>query len=267
MTGTWGEPAAGDSTWYRYGQDSIGGRTQAVSSHGSCGEVRVALAVYVLGAIVPADRDVVDRHLSECAVCREELASFAALPALLRRVSPHEASALLDDDTTTSGPDDLPSGPALRRQLVQAGRHRRRYLRTRVAAAAAAGLVVGAGVIAGWHAAHPSAQRPVGGSAPGWAVTPHAANPRTHVSAIVRYQARPWGLVLKAQVTGIPVGTTCHVDVISGQGQVTTAGGWTIASGRANWYPASSPLSPSDVRAFAVSSGSRILVTVPVGLR
>lgn len=235
-----------------------------MSSHGSCGEVRLALAVYVLGAIVPADRDVVDRHLAECAVCREELARFAGLPALLRRVSQHEASALLDDDTTTSRPDDLPSGPALRHQLAQAGRQRRRYLRTRVAAAAAAGLLVGAGVIAGWHAAHPAAQRPAAGSARVWAVTPHATNPRTHVGATVRYEARPWGLVLSAQVTGIPVGTTCHLDVISGQGQVTTGGGWTIANGRANWYPASSPVALSNVRGFAVSSGSRILVTVPV---
>jgi hypothetical protein len=235
-----------------------------VSSHGSCSEVRLALAVYVLGAMVPVDRDVVDRHLAECAFCRDELARFAGLPALLRRVPSHEASALLDDDTTTSRPGDLPSGPALRHLLAQVGQHRRRYLRTRVAAAVAAGLLAGAGVIVGWHAAHPSAQRPVAGSAPGWAVTPDTANPRTHVSATVRYEARPWGLVLRTQVTGIPVGTTCQLDVISGQGQVTTAGGWTIASGRANWYPASSPVPPPDVRGFAVSSGSRILVTVPV---
>ena len=106
-----------------------------MSSHGPCGEVRLALAVYVLGANVAADRDVVDRHLAECAACREELARFAGLPALLRRVSPREASALLDDDTTTSRPDDLPSGPALRHQLAQAGQHRRRHLRTRVAGA------------------------------------------------------------------------------------------------------------------------------------
>jgi predicted anti-sigma-YlaC factor YlaD len=235
-----------------------------VSSHGSRGEVRQALAVYVLGTIEPADRGVVDRHLADCVGCRDELAGLAALPALLRRVSLEEMSALVDDDTRGRPRDDLPSGPALRQLLAQAGRHRRRRLRTRVTAAAAAGVLAGAGVIAGWHAAHPTGQRPLTASAPESAVTVSAASPRTHVSAIVRYAARPWGLVLSAHVTGIPVGTTCQLDVISGQGQVTIAGGWTITSGRANWYPASAPEPSSGVRGFAISSGSRILVTVPV---
>ena len=61
--------------------------------HRPCGELREALAVYVLGAIEPADRSVVDRHLPGCADCRDELAGLAALPALLRRVSVAEATA------------------------------------------------------------------------------------------------------------------------------------------------------------------------------
>jgi predicted anti-sigma-YlaC factor YlaD len=235
-----------------------------VSSHESCGEVRQALAVYVLGAIEPAYRDVVDRHLPDCARCRDELAGLAALPALLRRVSPQEASALVGEDTRTSRPDNLPSGLALRQLLARAGRHRRRHLLTSITAAAAAGLLAGAGVALGWHAAHPSVQRPVAGSSQGWAVTPSVANPRSHVVATVKYAARPWGLELRAQVAGIAVGTTCQLDVISWQGQVRTAGGWTITSGRANWYPASSSMPPSDVRGFAVTSGSKILIVVPV---
>ena len=116
-----------------------------MSSHGSCGEVRQALAVYVLGAIEPAGRDVVDRHLADCGGCRDELAGLAALPALLRRVPPQEAPALLNEDTTTSRADDLPSGPALRQLLARAGRQRRRHFRTSVTAAAAAGILAGAG--------------------------------------------------------------------------------------------------------------------------
>jgi anti-sigma factor RsiW len=40
----------------------------------------------VLGAIEPADRAVLERHLGGCPRCRAELASLAGLPALLRRV-------------------------------------------------------------------------------------------------------------------------------------------------------------------------------------
>jgi anti-sigma factor RsiW len=95
-----------------------------VSGHGSCGEVRQALAVYVLGAIEPADRDVVEDHLAGCTACRDQLAGLAGLPALLHRVAPQEAAAILADDTSSSHLDNLPSGPALRHQLAQAERPR-----------------------------------------------------------------------------------------------------------------------------------------------
>jgi anti-sigma factor RsiW len=42
--------------------------------------------VYVLGAIAPADRARVSRHLASCPGCREEVAGLAGLPALLRAV-------------------------------------------------------------------------------------------------------------------------------------------------------------------------------------
>lgn len=236
-----------------------------MSTHGPCGEVRQELAVYVLGAIAPADRSDVDRHLADCADCRDALAELAGLPGLLRRVSLPEAAALAGPGPS-SPREGLPSDPALRSLLTGASRNRRRHVRTRVAVAAAAGLIAGAGVITGWHLAHPAAERPAA-SAPAWAAPVRAANPRTGVSATVRYATRQWGLQLSVQVTGIPAGTTCELDVISQQGQVTTAGGWTIASGRANWYPASSSVALADVRGFAVTSGVRILVAVPIETR
>ena len=66
-----------------------------------CREIKQALGVYVLGAIDPAERAQVDEHLSSCQECREELASLAGLPAMLRKVPIVEAdsnpiSAFLD---------------------------------------------------------------------------------------------------------------------------------------------------------------------------
>src|SRR5690348_15663192 len=52
---------------------------------GTCAGVRPQLGVYLTGAIAPADRVVVVRHLTACAGCRAELAGLAGLPALLRR--------------------------------------------------------------------------------------------------------------------------------------------------------------------------------------
>jgi hypothetical protein len=56
-------------------------RGRAVAA--GCAEARQALGVYVLGAISPAERALVDRHLAVCRDCRDELAGLAGLPGLL----------------------------------------------------------------------------------------------------------------------------------------------------------------------------------------
>jgi hypothetical protein len=61
-----------------------------------CSEARVALGVYVLGAIDPAERAQVDAHLATCEACQAELAELADLPALLALVPAEEAIALAD---------------------------------------------------------------------------------------------------------------------------------------------------------------------------
>ncbi|MCL9762191.1 zf-HC2 domain-containing protein [Frankia sp. AiPa1] len=53
---------------------------------GDCAAPRIALGAYVLGALDPADRSVVEHHLAGCADCRAELSSLAGLPGLLGRL-------------------------------------------------------------------------------------------------------------------------------------------------------------------------------------
>ncbi len=56
-----------------------------VESTDGCAVIRPQLGVYILGAIPPADRPAVVRHLAACSSCRDELAALAALPGLLIR--------------------------------------------------------------------------------------------------------------------------------------------------------------------------------------
>jgi anti-sigma factor RsiW len=56
-----------------------------VSGPSQCAQIRPELGVYVLGAIAPADRAMVGRHVASCPRCREEVAGLAGLPALLRK--------------------------------------------------------------------------------------------------------------------------------------------------------------------------------------
>jgi predicted lipoprotein with Yx(FWY)xxD motif len=122
--------------------------------------------VYLTGAIAPADRVVVVRHLTACADCRAELAGLAGLPALLRR-PPVQAAAqepptdnTVPDNTVTYYPDayypDAGGMPGRLVRRVARQRRRRRWLLV----AAAFVLVVAAG--AGWalHLVGPSAPGP-----------------------------------------------------------------------------------------------------------
>ena len=153
--------------------------------------MRPQLGVYLTGAIAPADRVVVVRHLTACADCRAELAGLAGLPALLRR-PPVQAAAqepptdnTTPDNTDTYYPDaaypdaaypdtyspnlDYPDGdypdagypdagyPGAGRLVRRVARQRRRRW---LLVAAACALVVAAG--AGWamHLLGPSAPGP-----------------------------------------------------------------------------------------------------------
>lgn len=137
---------------------------------GTCAGIRPQLGVYLTGAIAPADRVVVVRHLAACASCRAELAGLAALPALLRR-PPVQAAAqeppadnTEPDNTVTYYPSsaypdlDYPDAGRMPGGLVRrvVRRRRRRWLLV----AAAFVLVVAAG--AGWalHLMGPSAPGP-----------------------------------------------------------------------------------------------------------
>ena len=90
---------------------------------GGCAGIRSQLGVYLTGAIAPADRATVVRHLTACEDCRAELAGLAGLPGLLRRPAAARAVALATEDEDPAPGDGLePGGARLGRRLA----HRRR---------------------------------------------------------------------------------------------------------------------------------------------
>ena len=134
-----------------------------VDSSGECADIRAQLGIYVFGAITPADRATVVRHLAACPQCRDELAGLAALPGLLLR--PPAVAAVCSSDDLAAAPDDLavaaeraPERALLDRTLGTIARRRRR--RRRLVAVAATALT--AAGVAGWatYLAVPSAPGP-----------------------------------------------------------------------------------------------------------
>ena len=113
-----------------------------------CTDARPSLGVYVLGAIDPAERALVDAHLLTCRDCRDELAGLAGLPALLARVNPDEISRICADDTVRTVTDDRPPGELIG-TVLDLAEARRRRTRWRFLAMAAAVVAIAGGLFGG----------------------------------------------------------------------------------------------------------------------
>jgi predicted anti-sigma-YlaC factor YlaD len=224
----------------------------------SCARVRLELGAYLVGAIEPAERALVNGHLRGCPACRAELSGMAGLPSLLRRVPVDTVGRLLLDDPLDAAP--APSLSTLLRR-VAAIRRRRRVLAIAAAAITAAAAASGALAL---HASSP----PAAAVAAGWAVTVQGTSPVTGVWAAVRYTGQAWGTELQASITGIAPGTRCQLVAIGTGGQKVAAGGWDLAASQPSaWYSASVPLRAASLRGFEIVAGRKILVTIPVRTR
>jgi predicted anti-sigma-YlaC factor YlaD len=234
-----------------------------------CADTRQALGVYVLGAIDPAERSLVDRHVSGCRDCRDELAALAGLPALLSRVSGDEAGRISREDAEPVPSDVAPPEDFAQSLLTLTAARRRRSRRWRAIAAAAAVVIAAAGTAAGLRLApgQPSPRPPdaVSGQYGTWR-TARTTSALSGVMATVRYLNEPWGTALYVWISGVDVGTTCELWVTGPHGMHLAAGGWTV-SGRDMyaWYPGSSWMPASQLQGFDVTAGNRRLVTLVPG--
>ena len=236
-----------------------------MSGTASCREVRHSLGVYVLGAIEPGDRAQVDEHLATCADCREELASLAGLPALLRRVPTAEAERLTVADQAGSTADETPPDHLLRSLLARTAQTRRvRRWRELAAAAAVAVLALGAGAAgASLLGSGPAAPPAAHGQASHTWHKVSAVDGQTGATLTVKYASVHWGTMMTAQVSGIPAGTVCEFQVTDAQGHHFMVGGWRVEyQGRPAWYPASTSLTDTNLQSFQVTVGGKVVASV-----
>jgi hypothetical protein len=228
----------------------------AVTGTGGCGEIRGALGVYVVGAIDPADRAVVESHLAWCVDCREELAGLAGLPGRLGSVPATDVTRLvLAEPGPAARDEEDPPGATLRSLLGRAAALRRHRIWRRAGAVAAVAVIAGGGAVAVSQVVDPPALHAAVPALP-WAATVHGRDPHNGAGATVKYVSQPWGLQAQVQVSGISPGTRCELLVL-GPGGREVAGGWTVVAGETDaWYPASAPLAASGVRGFVVATAS-----------
>jgi predicted anti-sigma-YlaC factor YlaD len=197
-----------------------------------CGHIRVELGAYLLGALEPADRARVVRHLEACAACRDELVDLAPLPGLLARIPQDEV------------PADAPSPGRADAAVAEIARiRRRRRAGSAVIAACAIVLVAVFGISrAVQDAARPTATELVASSA------------RTTVSGHATLMSTAAGTQVVVGVAGVHPGTRCRLIVISFGGRREIAATW-----RANYegdatVVGASALAPRQIHRLIVAS-------------
>ena len=227
-----------------------------------CREIKQALGVYVLGAIDPAERSLVDEHLSSCQECREELASLAGLPAMLRKVPIVEAERLAapEQDPELGG---VPSAELLTSLIGRTANVRRMHRWRTVAAAAAVAIVaLGGGAFVA------NALQPSGAPAPpghtqtvAWQQT-SGSGPVSGAHLTVRYRHEPWGTQMDVNVTGLQPGSVCQFQVTDATGGRSMVGSWKVSQ-ETSWYPASTWLGEDEVRSFQVIIDGKVVASAP----
>jgi len=237
-----------------------------MSESWDCAETKISLGVYVLGAIDPAERALVDAHLPTCRDCRDELAGLAGIPALLARVTPEEIDRINAEQpvqTVTEAPPEL-LGSVLNLAAARRRRSRWRYLASAAAVVAVVGGVFGGLAVSG----SPAPGTPAIAFDPGassWE-TVTGTSTTGDISATVSYGAARWGTVLAAKVEGIRPGTTCELYVVHNDGTRTMATEWTTANDEGKvwyWGAIAMPSTSKGIASFEVTEGPRVLVTVP----
>ena len=224
-----------------------------------CAEARQSLGVYVLGAIDPGERALVDAHLATCRECRDELAGLAGLPALLARLNPDEVSRINADDPVRVVTDEPPA--ELVATVLDLAKAKRRRERWRYLAAAAAVVLIAGGLFGGLSAATTKQVflPPTGSEAP-WEL---AHGTSQAASATVAYSSELWGNAFEVLVDRIPVGTTCEFWVVHPDGTRTLVAAWTTARDEGHvWYAGSMASSAGPVSLMQITANQKVLVNV-----
>jgi anti-sigma-K factor RskA len=224
----------------------------------ACREMRQLLGVYVVGAIDPAERSLVDEHLGTCQSCRDELAGLAGLPAMLSRVPAEDVARMAG--SVVSLPEHHEPSPELLNSLLRkvATKRRTRLYRGLVSVAAAAAVAAGGTAVV---------LNATSAAAPAWSAA-SGVNPATQVSAVVKYTSEGSGTQMKVRVSGITPGTRCQFWVIGANGKPVAAGSWTVELASylpSPWYRSASPVALSSVHAFEITSAGKQLIEIPAG--
>ena len=215
-------------------------------------DLRFDLGAYVLGALTPDEREVIDAHLNSCPECTDELDELTRLPVLLDLLPVEEVVAMGTGAAR-------PSADLVDRVVAVAVAERRSQRRRRWLASVAAAVVL----IAGSSAA--AVDLSSGGSSPHQTgVVLDATNKTTGTWARIDVASKQWGASLDLTLTGVPAGEHCRLVAVGRDGSSEVAGSWEVTyAGRATVTGATSLQLASTASYDIVTFDGKKLLSVP----
>jgi anti-sigma factor RsiW len=208
----------------------------------TCADARVALGAYVLGALEPDERHLVEEHLRDCPACAAEREELGSLRALLDRVPAED----LEPVAVAPSPDLFARMSAAAAETGRARPWRSRTMAL-VAAVVLTVLGIGAGVAASL-------------SGSGQAATASAGPVRATVTTTTHDE----GISLEVAVVGLRPGETCRVEVVDRDGGWHPAGQWPASQdGDGRWRGWADIHDGALTEVVLTGDGGRTLVRVP----
>ncbi|GAA3137690.1 hypothetical protein JOF29_000110 [Kribbella aluminosa] len=254
----------------------------------------IAIGAYVLGALDAAERLQTERHLRDCASCREALLQFAHLPGLLHTLTLEDVTStaadpdpdLVVDSRLEDGigpsrelgpdlgwltaamqrdrPDPLPASPAPAEVSVSsAATSRRAVFRRRVRLAAATATVI---VLAGGFVARQvlTDQAPRATNSIAWSATDGAYG----IDTTAQLTSRPWGTDIRLRLKDLRGGLRCKLVVYTRNGASETTGWWATSGVQQAEVPASTSFPLADIdRIEVVTADNTVLTTLTESTR
>ncbi|HZM77639.1 MAG TPA: zf-HC2 domain-containing protein [Candidatus Limnocylindrales bacterium] len=204
---------------------------------------------YVLGALSPSERASFERHLAECATCREAVANIAVLPGLLGRLSSADAAAVASATAEFAIEQRLP-------KLVAAVGRARRKDRARlvVSVLVTAAVALFAGVTAGM-ARIPTDSAfhvPLPHSPSSPAMVPMVSVAKTYATAELAFEDTLAGTVITMHCA-YPMLSEFHrpylfrLFAIGSDGQTEQVSSWMAAPGEEVWLTGTVRLNMHDL--------------------
>jgi len=228
-----------------------------------CPETR-SVGAYLLGALDPQEQGEIERHLTGCETCREELIEVAHLPGLMHRLTLDDVAERTSVRNLQAEPrPDLPESevarPSSEAATVDASfwsAFVHRLIRSRMVLLAMIIVLVLAtgGVASGELLTHQPS--------PG-VLTWMSTDASGGIDTVARLADQPWGTDIRLWMNDLPPELTCRLVVYPRTGATQTAGWWSTNYESHLMIPGSTsiPLSQID-RIDIIRSDKTVLATL-----